>query len=220
MTSILLIGEKDRGENNLSAIFISQGFNCLYTTYEEAVALLHEKALDLILFDIENQSINGAETCHEIRCKTSVPILVLTTSDNKRDILNLYSAGADDLIRKPIDREILLAKINAVLRRFERVPTLVFKGLSLDEKLFEVKYLGELLPTTKKEYALIENFLQYPNQVFSREDLIRLFWDHKYTDCRTVDSHIRNIRGKLRSVNFPVEDHLKTVWGYGYNWIE
>lgn len=220
MTSILLIDDETDSQKNLSTNFVSQGYDYIYTVYlEEATDILKQEAIDLILLNIDSQVNYGIEICH-IRRITKVPILLLSSNLNKKEILNAYNAGADDLISKPYDNDILMAKINAMIRRINKIPILNFKGLEIDDKLFEINYFGEKIPTTKKEYSLIENFLQNPNQVFSREELMMQFWKYKPTDNRTIDSHMRNIREKLRSVHFPVEKHLITVWGFGYKWVE
>ncbi|WP_191567507.1 response regulator transcription factor [Metabacillus idriensis] len=222
MRSILFIGEETHSQKQLSAMFVLQGFRFMQTIdLKEAIDLLQKEAVDLILLDIkEEHSQCGTECSHQIRSISNVPIFLISSNMNKNDILNAYHSGVDDFISKPFDIEILMAKVNTVLRRTCRISALNFKGLELDDKSYEIKYQGELIHTTKKEFSIIENFLKNLNQVFSREELIMQFWEYKIPDNRTVDSHMRNIRDKLRSVQFPVEEHLITVWGSGYKWIE
>jgi DNA-binding response OmpR family regulator len=221
LKSILSIGEETINQKQLLVILVTQGINVTrIQDLKESNELLDEKTIDLILLHINEQSQCVTGLIYQLRSISNVPIFLISSIMNKKDILNAYHSGADDFISEPYDIEIILAKINTVLRRANRISSLNFKGLELDNISYEIKYQGELIHTTRKEYSIIENFLQNMNQVFSREELILQFWEYKDTDSRTVDSHMRNIRNKLRNVQFPVEEHLKSVWGFGYKWIE
>lgn len=97
--------------------------------------------------------------------------------------------------------------------------SLSFNGLTIDESALEAFYKDESISLTQKEFSILGNFLKSPNKVYSRDFLLSTIWSFKTeTEDRTIDSHIRNIREKLRHVGFPVDRHLKTVWGVGYKW--
>ncbi|MBT2738808.1 response regulator transcription factor [Bacillus sp. ISL-7] len=94
-----------------------------------------------------------------------------------------------------------------------------FKGITLNESAYIAKYKNEQIPMTPKEFSLLSLFLKNPNKVFSREHLISSIWSFKIEmEDRTIDSHIRNIREKFRNVGFPIDHHLKSIWGVGYKW--
>jgi DNA-binding response OmpR family regulator len=130
--------------------------------------------------------------------------------------------GADDYITKPFDEELLLARIEAVIRRsgVEEQKIYEFNGLTWDDHQFNVSFCGQEILLTPKEFKMVGLFLKNPQKVFSREQLIELIWGFESeTEGRTIDSHIRNIRDKCRKVGFPIDDHLLTVWGVGYKWV-
>jgi DNA-binding response OmpR family regulator len=165
--------------------------------------------------------MDGWETCKKIRETSNIPIIMLTARDGKDEVVKGLKMGADDYVTKPFNEDELLARMGAVMRRIQGVPEeiLKFKGLILNEDAFEFTFQQQSISMTPKEFSLLALFLRNPNKVFTREHLLSTIWSFK-TDIedRTVDSHIRNIRDKLRQVGFPVEEHLKTVWGVGYKW--
>ncbi|MDA6082626.1 response regulator transcription factor, partial [Escherichia coli] len=115
----------------------------------------------------------------------------------------------------------LLVRIEALLRRSSLVisDSLFFQGLIWDETSFNLSFNGKSISMTPKEFALVGHLLSNINNVFSREALLQTIWSQEWkTESRTIDSHIRNIREKLRQSGFPVDRHLKTIWGVGYKW--
>jgi len=125
-------------------------------------------------------------------------------------------------VTKPFHEPELLARIEALLRRTSasKDQKLFFKGLEWDEDSVELKYEQQIIPITPKEFALIGLFLKNPHRVYSRDHLLSIIWGaNSHIDDRTIDSHIRNLREKLRSAGFPVDNHLFTVRGVGYKWI-
>jgi DNA-binding response OmpR family regulator len=146
---------------------------------------------------------------------------MLTARNDKNDIVKGLRIGADDYVTKPFNEEELIARIEAVMRRYEnqKQDKVTFKGLIWDHESFELKYEGNPITVTPKEFALIGLFLQNPNKVFTRDHLLSSVWGQlAETEDRTIDSHIRNIREKLRKAGFPIDNHLLTVWGIGYKW--
>ena len=170
--------------------------------------------------DIMMPEMDGWETCKEIRNHWDTPIIMLTARDSKEDIVKGLKGGADDYISKPFDEEELVARIEAVLRRQKNNHGVIqFNGLSLDQDAFQLQFKGININLTPKEFGLITLFLTNQNIVFTREHLITSIWGYEVsTEDRTIDSHIRNLREKLRKAGFPAEKYLQTVWGVGYKW--
>ena len=176
--------------------------------------------MDLILLDVMMPEMDGWEACQEIRKHWDTPIIMLTAMSEKSDIVKGLNIGADDYISKPFDEEELTARIEAILRRRKSEPgEISFKGLILDHDSFQLQYDGREISLTPKEFGMMSLLLNNPNKVFTREHLIVSIWGYDVaTEDRTIDSHVRNLREKLRKAGFPAEDHLLTVWGIGYKW--
>lgn len=220
MINILLVDDEPRMLDLLSLYLALRGYHCTKATSgQEAISLLEEKEFRLILLDIMMPEMDGWETCARIREFNSVPIIMLTARDDTQDVVQGLKRGADDYITKPFHEEELLARIEAVLRRTKQHHKLEYKGLVWDEAKHIASVHGNILLLTPIEFSLLGLFLNNLNYVFSREQLIERIWGHSSeTEDRTVDSHIRNLREKLRKASFPIHDHLKTIYGIGYRW--
>lgn len=186
----------------------------------EALSYLESETFDIVLLDIMMPEMDGWELCQEIREISDVPIIMLTARDQREDIIKGLQLGADDYITKPFNEDELLARMAAILRR--RVPNvhIEINGLLWNKEQFELTYQDVQIKLTPKEFIMIGHFMRNPNQVFAREQLIDLIWGFdSETEGRTVDSHVRNMRDKIRQSGFPIDAHFKTVWGVGYKWI-
>lgn len=187
---------------------------------KEALSYLEEETFDIVLIDIMMPEINGWDLCRTIRKNSDVPIIMVTAREQKEDIVKGLKLGADDYITKPFDEEELLARIEALLRRSSTANKIEVNGLLWNEDEFELSYNNKLIKLTPKEFTMLGYLMKKPNQVYTREQLIELIWGYEsQTDGRTVDSHVRNIRDKIRQVGFPIEDYFLTVWGLGYKWV-
>lgn len=208
---------------DLLSIYLSPIYQCIkINSGVEAISYTKNNNVDLILLDIMMPELDGWSTCSQIRELSDVPIIMLTARNEKEDVVRGLQIGADDYVTKPFNEAELLARIDAVFRRVEGKSTIdiKFKGLFWNGAAHELVYEGQSIQVTPKEFALIGLLLKNPNKVFSRAHLIEYIWgNNAATEDRTVDSHIRNIRDKLRQVNFPVDSHLATVWGVGYKWL-
>src|SRR5699024_5182301 len=123
-------------------------------------------------------------------------------------------------ITKPFNEKELLARIEALLRRQTPKTYLETDGLIWDKNEFKLTYNDNLIRLTQREFILLGHFIQNQNQVFSREQLIDLLWGFDSdTEGRTVDSHVRNMRDKIRRAGFPIDNYFQTVWGLGYKWV-
>ncbi|MGJ9384628.1 response regulator transcription factor [Salipaludibacillus sp. CF4.18] len=222
MDEILVVDDEQRMLDLLSLYLSPHGYICkTVASGEEALKQVEQKDFDLILLDIMMPDKSGWETCEEIREITDIPIIMVSARDQKPDIVKGLRLGADDYITKPFDETELLARMDALLRRFKLGDKVDFKGLIWDGVRHELKFNDKEIRLTPKEFSIIGHVMKHPNLVFSREQLIELIWGlNSETEGRTVDSHVRNIREKIRHAGFPVEDHLLTVWGVGYKWIK
>ena len=221
MKTILLVDDEPMMLDLLSLYLSPLGYKCIKKESAiDAIHYLQSHSADLILLDIMMPEMDGWEACREIRKTLDIPIIMLTAMSDKTDIVKGLKTGADDYISKPFDEEELTARIEAVLRRSKiESDTIAFNGLLLDQNSYQLHFNGKEIPLTPKEFGMMSLFLSNMNKVFSREHLITSIWGHDVsTEDRTIDSHVRNLREKLRKAGFPADEHLQTVWGVGYKW--
>ncbi|WP_243292193.1 response regulator transcription factor [Bacillus sp. FJAT-47783] len=220
MTKILIVDDEVRMQQLLKLYLEPKGYSC-YTVSDGkgALHLVEMEEFDLVLLDIMLPEMDGWETARNIRQFSDIPIIMITARDRNSDMVKGLKIGADDYITKPFEESILLARIESVLRRTHHLLKIEFNGLLWDGEQHELKYKGQHITMTPKEFKMIGLLLKHPKVVFSREKLIEQVWGFdSETEGRTVDSHVRNIRDKCRKVGFPIDAHLKTVWGVGYKW--
>ncbi|MFD0769898.1 response regulator transcription factor [Bacillus sp. CGMCC 1.60114] len=220
MAKLLLVDDEERMLRLLDLFLSPRGHFCMKATSGlEALELVQQKEFDLILLDVMMPEMDGWETCFQIRQISNVPIIMLTARNQNYDMVKGLTLGADDYITKPFDEQVLIARIEAVLRRTKKEGFVSFNGIDWDKTRHTVTVYDEKLALTPIEFSLLGLFLQNINRAYSRDELIEKIWGFQ-TDIeyRTVDSHIRNIREKLRKVGFPIEDYLETVYKIGYKW--
>ena len=175
---------------------------------------------DLILLDLMLPGMDGYQVCAEIRKTSRVPIIMLTAKGETFDKVLGLELGADDYIVKPFDPKELVARVKAVLRRYEPKEEAVdknllkFGGLEINLSNYSVTYEGKTLDFPPKEFELLSFLAQHPGRVFTREQLLDRIWGYEYVgDTRTVDVHVKRIREKLNSED---EWGILTVWSVGY----
>lgn len=174
---------------------------------------------DLIILDRMLPGLDGAEVCRRIRQTMSMPIILLTALGTEDDRILGLEMGADDYVTKPFSPRELVLRVNSVLRRsvkeFTPEPVVELAGFSLNPASRVVSLAGVELALTAREFDLLAFFLRRPNQVFSREDLIRAVWGWDFGDLSTVTVHVRRLREKIEA-NPTNPMFLHTVWGVGY----
>ncbi len=179
-----------------------------------ALKQFHARPFALILLDVMLPKINGFEVCKQIRQHSQVPILMLTALDGEEQQLRGFGLDIDDYITKPFSMSILLEKIRVILRRStgEKEETcLRYRDLVINRSTREVILKGHPLALTAREFELLYTFLAAPGRVFTREMLLAKLWGYDfYGDERVVDSHIKNLRHKLK------QNYIETVRGVGY----
>ncbi|WP_375088124.1 response regulator transcription factor [Peribacillus sp. RS7] len=220
MKTVVLVDDEQRMLDLIELYLIPHGFTCIkMNSGHEAIQFLEHKQADMVLLDVMMPEMDGWETCETIRAFSNIPIIMLTARDAAEEMVKGLKKGADDYVTKPFNEDVLLARIEAVTRRIHNHQGVIFRGIKLNESAYEAHYDSNTIPLTPKEFFMLCLFLKSPDQVYSRDHLLSTIWGFKTdTEDRTIDSHIRNIREKLRHAGFPVDQHLKTVWGIGYKW--
>ncbi|WP_204249462.1 response regulator transcription factor [Planococcus versutus] len=220
MHKVLLVDDEKRMLDLVALYLRPHAYACTKASSgKQALDLLDKEVFDLVLLDIMMPDMDGWEVCRNIRKFSNVPIIMLTAREQQEDVVKGLRLGADDYMTKPFGEEELLARMEALLRRSAPVKRLEFGGLTWDEDSFELSYQQESIRLTPKEFSMLGLLMKNPNKVFERDRLLELIWGFdSETEGRTVDSHVRNIREKVRQAGFPVDDHFLTVWGVGYKW--
>ncbi|MGB6406323.1 MAG: response regulator transcription factor [Planococcus donghaensis] len=221
MHKVLLVDDEKRMLDLVALYLRPHNYICTKADNgKQALELLEKESFDLVLLDIMMPDMDGWEVCRDIRKFSDVPIIMLTAREQQEDIVKGLRLGADDYMTKPFGEEELLARMEALLRRSAPTKRIEFKGLLWDEESFELNYEQKSIRLTPKEFSMLGLLMKNPNKVFERDRLLELVWGYdSETEGRTVDSHVRNIREKVRQAGFPVDDHFLTVWGIGYKWV-
>ncbi|WP_282019671.1 response regulator transcription factor [Planomicrobium okeanokoites] len=221
MQKVLLVDDEKRMLDLVSLYLQPHRYLCKKALgAHEALAYLEKEVFDIILLDIMMPDMDGWELCREIRKFSDVPIIMLTAREQQEDIVKGLNIGADDYITKPFNEDELLARMGALLRRRTPKNTIEVDGLVWYEDRFELTYGKHIIKLTPKEFLMVGHLMKNADKVFTREQLIQLIWGFdSETEGRTIDSHVRNVREKIRQSGFPVDHHFLTVWGIGYKWI-
>ncbi|AXU73292.1 TPA: response regulator transcription factor [Clostridioides difficile] len=204
MAKILIVEDEKRMQSIIVEYMQKGGYTCITADDGvEALTILKSNNIDLMILDIMMPYLDGFSVCRVSREMTNIPIIILTAKGEEEDKLKGYEYGADDYITKPFSPKVLLAKVNALLRRYTTdIPK---NSLSLG-KIFimvasrQVYVEDKLIDLTYKEFELLRLFMENPNQVFSREKLLNCIWGYDFEgNTRTVDTHIKTLRKKLGS---------------------
>ena len=221
----ILIVDDDANIAELISLYLTK--ECYETMIvndgEEALSVFKTFQPNLILLDLMLPGIDGYQVCREIRSKASTPIIMLSAKGEVFDKVLGLELGADDYIIKPFDSKELVARVKAVLRRYQparqeepksSAKIVEYPDLVINQTNYSVLYQGHPVDMPPKELELLYFLASSPNHVFSREQLLDHIWGYEYIgDTRTVDVHIKRLREKIK-------DHpswsLSTVWGIGY----
>ncbi|EEK51873.1 Two-component response regulator [Bacillus cereus ATCC 10876] len=183
---------------------------------KEALKKLETDHYDFVVLDIMMPEMDGLSVCKEIRKTSDVPIIFLTAKGEEWNRVNGLRMGADDYIVKPFSPGELVARMEAVLRRYtkqEQQEEIQFGPILINEKSRRIEANGELISLTVKEFDLLYFLCQHTGQVFSREQLLEKVWGYDYAgSTRTVDTHVKTMRLKLGESG----NYIQTVWGVGY----
>ena len=178
------------------------------------------KDIALIILDVMMPKMDGFEVCREIRQTSQVPIIMLTAKGDERDELQGFQLGVDEYITKPFSPKILVARVEAVLRRtnqLEESQILEYGGIVVDKTAHSVTIDGKPVDLSFKEFELLTYFMENKGIALSREKILNHVWNYDYFgDARTIDTHVKKLRSKLEGKG----DLIKTIWGVGYKMEE
>ena len=223
MTRLLIADDNAAIRDILEIAATAAGFDTVPAVDgEDAWQKFAHEDIDLILLDVMLPKIDGFTLCHKIRQESAVPIIMITARGDDYERIMGLDLGADDYVVKPFSTAEVMARVKAVLRRWQKdapdKDLIACGNLRLHEKQGQAQVDDSPLPLTHKEYDLLHLFLTHPQQIFSREHLLDLLWGYDYSgDTRTVDTHIRRLRAKLDKAGVQ-GGGIATVWGRGYRW--
>ena len=214
---ILIVDDESRIRKLIKDYLRRSGYEVLEAVDgEEALSVFYKtKDISLIILDVMMPRLDGWEVLKEIRESSKVPIIMLTAKGEEEDELNGYSLGADEYVSKPFSPKVLVARVEAILRRSagEEVAIIEKDGIRIDENAHEVTVDGKSVELSVREYDLLKYFMNNPGVALSREKILNSVWDYDYYgDARTIDTHVKKLRSKLLDKG----DLIKTIWGVGY----
>ena len=184
---------------------------------EEAIDLFfQEKEIALLILDVMMPKMDGWQVCREIRQHSKVPIIMLTAKGDERDELLGFELGVDEYISKPFSPKILVARVEALLRRANMLNTdevIEVGGICLDKAAHNVTIDGKDIELSFKEFELLTYFIENQGIALSREKILNHVWNYDYFgDARTIDTHVKKLRSKMGEKG----EYIRTIWGMGY----
>ena len=183
---------------------------------KEALECINTTNLDLAILDVMLPDIDGYTLCQKIRTRHTYPIIMLTAKSDEKDELQGFDLGVDEYITKPFSPKILVARIEAILRRGSGTSTgeiLEADGIRVDKDAHEVTVDGKPVDLSNKEFELLTYFMENKGIALSREKILNNVWNYDYFgDARTIDTHVKKLRSKMGEKG----DYIKTIWGMGY----
>lgn len=216
MANILVV-EDEKNMQQIIAVYMEKGGHTCITADDgvEALLLLKNTPMDFMILDIMMPHLDGFAVCRLAREISNMPIIMLTAKCAEEDKLKGYEYGADDYITKPFSPRVLLAKVNALLRRTSAPSSevLCVGKIVMQPSAHTVTVDGQEITLTHKEYALLQFFMVNPEQIFTREQLLNRIWGYDFVGTsRTVDTHIKTLRQKLGDEG----KHIVTLIRSGY----
>lgn len=215
---ILVVDDESRMRKLVRDFLMKSNFDVLEAEDgEQAVEIFFaEKEIALIVLDVMMPKMDGWQVCREIRAHSKVPIIMLTAKSDERDELQGFQLGVDEYISKPFSPKILVARIEAILRRTNKLTadeTISCGGIVVDKAAHQVLVDGNPVELSYKEFELLTYFLENRGIALSREKILNNVWNYDYFgDARTIDTHVKKLRSKLGEKG----DMIKTIWGMGY----
>ena len=215
---ILVVDDESRMRKLVRDFLIRDNFDVLEAADgEEALDIFYrDKEISLIILDIMMPKINGWDVCREIRETSKIPIIMLTAKGEETDELQGFELGEDEYIAKPFSPKILVARVQAILRRSNKIAdeeTVQAGTIRMDKAAHLVTVGTERVELSYKEFELLAYFIENQGIALSREKILNHVWNYDYFgDARTIDTHVKKLRNKLGKSG----EYIKTIWGMGY----
>lgn len=215
---ILVVDDESRMRKLVRDFLVKQDFEVLEAGDGEAAldVFYREKNIALMILDVMMPKMNGWEVCKEIRENSRVPIIMLTAKGDESDELLGFELGVDEYISKPFSPKILVARVEAILRRSNKLmegQAVESGGIVIDKAAHLVTVDGKRMELSYKEFELLSYFVENQGIALSREKILNHVWNYDYFgDARTIDTHVKKLRSKMGAKG----DYIKTIWGMGY----
>lgn len=215
---ILVVDDESRMRKLVKDFLVKSNYDVLEAEDgSQAVTLFFEQQdIALIVLDVMMPIMDGWQVCREIRAYSKVPIIMLTAKTDERDELQGFQLGVDEYIAKPFSPKILVARIEAILRRTNQITSdeiLLVGGIEINKAAHMVVIDGKTVELSYKEFELLTYFAENRGIALSREKILNNVWNYDYFgDARTIDTHVKKLRSKMGEKG----DLIKTIWGLGY----
>ena len=216
---ILVVDDESRMRKLVRDFLVRQNYEVIEAADgEEALDVFYaDKDIALIILDVMMPKLNGWDVCKEIRSTSKVPIIMLTAKSDESDELMGFELGIDEYVTKPFSPKILVARVEAILRRTNKIGEAAeskeMGGIVLDKVAHQVTIDGKPIELSFKEFELLDYFMENAGIALSRERILNSVWNYDYFgDARTIDTHVKKLRNKMGEKG----DYIKTIWGMGY----
>ena len=215
---ILVVDDESRMRKLVRDFLEREGFRVLEAgDGEEAMELFYrDKDIALLILDVMMPKMDGWQVCREVRQTSKVPIIMLTARGEEQDELQGFELGVDEYISKPFSPKILVARVEAILRRTRTLDAAEVAdagGIAIDKAAHRVQVDGQEIELSYKEFELLSYFVENQGIALSREKILNSVWNYDYFgDARTIDTHVKKLRNKLGDKG----NYIKTIWGMGY----
>mgnify|MGYP000414732558 CR=1 FL=1 len=215
---ILMVDDEERMRKLVKDFLTIKGYRVLEAgDGEQAIDIFFkEKDISLVILDVMMPKMDGWQVCREIRMHSKVPIIMLTARSEERDELQGFDLGVDEYISKPFSPKILVARVEAILRRTQgsgNTDEISAGGIVVDKAAHTVMSDGSPVDLSFKEFELLTYFIENQGIALSREKILNNVWNYDYFgDARTIDTHVKKLRSKLGDKG----EYIKTIWGMGY----
>ena len=215
---ILVVDDETRIRKLVGDFLKKSGYQVI-EAYDGSMALdiyYEQQDIALIILDVMMPKMDGWQVCKELRSYSKVPIIMLTAKSEERDELMGFELGVDEYITKPFSPKILVARVEAILRRTNQLDSndlLEVGGIVVDQSAHSVTIDGKSIELSYKEFELLVFFMENQGIALSREKILNSVWNYDYYgDARTIDTHVKKLRSKMGEKG----DMIKTIWGLGY----
>ena len=215
---VLVVDDESRMRKLVRDFLVKKDFEVLEAgDGAEAIDIFFAtKDIALVILDVMMPKMDGWQVCREIRAYSQVPIIMLTAKSDERDELLGFELGVDEYISKPFSPKILVARVEAILRRTSGLAAddvIRAGGIEVNKAAHEVTIDGKSIELSYKEFELLTYFMENQGIALSREKILNSVWNYDYFgDARTIDTHVKKLRSKLGAKG----DYIKTIWGMGY----